>query len=166
MKKKKEKHQRTFVIRSRDIIKRVSAFLEAQPKKPLLEVIVREHKKKREVIQNSLYWLWLTIIANELGMTKECVHYDLKHRILCRIYERDDIGYAEMIRSIRTVRKSGFFQEYKALVENIVNLTSTTTATVQQFAEYLTEIERDMIDKGISLPHKEDQYYDALMIKH
>jgi hypothetical protein len=156
--------QKTFIIQNKAVISNLIAFIEAQPERPLLEVIVREHKKKREVLQNSLYWKWLSVIADELGNTKEDVHYDLKGRILVRIYERDDLEYCEMINTIRKLRVTHKVQA-AILARKIIKLTSTTTATVKQFAEYLTEIERDMIGKGIILPHKEDLYYDSLMIK-
>lgn len=155
--------QKTFVIRDAQVLSRLVAFIEAQPAKPVIECIVRDHRKQREVIQNSLYWRWLTVIAYELGVTKEDVHYDCKKRMLVPIYERDDSGYAEMLYSIRRLYKHDP-RDGNALFDQIVKLTSTTNATVKQFAEYLTEIERDMMGKGIALPHKEDQYWDALMI--
>jgi hypothetical protein len=157
--------QKTFILRDKTVLESLIIFLRSQAETPLLEVVVKEHQKDRSLLQNSLYWRWVTVIANELGLTKEDCHDDLKKRILCRIFERDDPGYNSMIRSIRKLYTKGFKQEAAVMHKQIVKLTSTTSATVKQFAEYLTEIERDMIGKGIYLPHKEDQYYDALMIK-
>ena len=156
---------RTFIIRSDNEIKRLNTFLEAQPKEPLLEVVVRGHKKDRSVSQNSLMWLWITIVSDELGWTKEEVHEDLKRRLLVPIYERDDTGFAAMIKAVRKVHTEGFKADAKAMSAQIIRMTSTTGATVKQFTEYLKEIERDMISKGISLPHPEDRYYSALGIK-
>lgn len=156
---------RTFVIHSENEIKRLNAFMEAQPKEPLIEVIVREHKKDRSVSQNSLMWLWITIISDELGWAKEEVHEDLKRRLLVPIYERDDPGFAAMIQAVRKVHTEGFKADAKAMSAQIVRMTSTTGATVKQFTEYLKEIERDMTGKGIPLPHPEDRYYSALGIK-
>jgi len=137
-------------------------FLEAQPEKPILEVIVKEHKKDRSVAQNRLMWNWITIIANELGMTKEDVHEDFKKRLLVPIYERDDDGYAEMINAIRKIYSDGFKSEALKMHNHIVKLTSTTAATVKEFSEYLNEIEKDSIEKGIILPHPEDMYAEAM----
>lgn len=156
--------QKTFVIRDKNVLSRLVAFIEAQPKKPLIEVVVKDHHKDRTLLQNSTLWLWITVIGHELGWTKEDVHFNLKKRMLVPIYERDDTGYACMINSIRKLHTDGFKEDSKLLAHQIVRLTSTTSATVKQFAEYLTEIERDMMGKGISLPHKEDQYFDALML--
>ena len=154
--------KKTFVIRSVDVILRLTEFLKAQSKEPLLEVVVKKHHHDRSIIQNSLYWLWNTVIAEELGMLKEEVHEDLKRRMLVPIYERDDEGYAAMIHAVRKVHTQGFKEDAKALFDQIVKLTSTTNAKVKQFTEYLNEIERDMIGKGIVLPHPEDRYYTAM----
>jgi hypothetical protein len=156
--------QKTFVLRNKTVISNLIAFIEAQPEIPVLEVIVREHKKKRNVLQNSLYWLWISVIADSLGMTKEDVHFDLRKRILLPIYERDNLEFSEMIVAVRKVYRSGAKEDAQMMIDFITKKASTTEATVKQFAEYLTEIERDMIGKGIILPHKEDLYYDSLVI--
>ncbi len=157
--------KKTYVIRSDDEIKRLTAFLLARPKEPLLEVVIREHKRNRSVAQNSLYWLWITVICNELGLLKEDCHDELKRRMLVPIYVRDDEGFAAMIHAVRKVYRDGFKVESKALADQIVKLTSTTNATTNQFTEYLNEIERDYADKGIALPHPEDQYNLAMGIR-
>jgi len=153
---------KTFILRDEKVIAHLIAFINAQPKEPIIEVVVREHKKKRSLLQNSLYWLWVTIISNDLGMTKEDEHFDLRKRMLAPIYERDDLQYSEALKALRDLYSRGFKKEANNLFDQI---TSTTTANVKQFAEYLTEIERDMMGKGIVLPHPEDLYYDSLMIK-
>lgn len=157
-------HTKTFVIRSRDVIARLSAYLEAQPLKPLLEITVKLHQKDRSFVHNSLMWLWITFIAEEWGWTKNDVHKHFKKEHLVKIYERDEEGYAAMLQSIRAVYTSGMKQEAKAMEKEIIRMTSTTTATVKQFTEYLNDIEKDMISKGISLPHPND-YWRAMGIK-
>jgi|GEM_PF-783692 len=156
---------KTYIIRSDDQISRLNTFLTAQPSEPVLEVIVQDHKQDRSVLQNSLYWLWNGIISDELGWTKEEVHEDLKRRLLVPIYTRDDLEYSAMIQAVRKVHTKGFKDEAKAMSKQIVKLTSTTTAKVKQFTEYLKDIENDMISKGIVLPHPEDRYYQAMEIK-
>lgn len=156
---------RTFKIRSKHDIKLVSDFLESQPEKPLLECVIRPHQKKRSLEQNSLYHMWVTIIADELGETKEDVHFDLRKRMLLPIYERDNQSYAEMLNSVRKVHQLGAKDVAKIQANFIINETSTTDATVKQFTEFLKEIERDSISKGIVLPHPEDRYNLAMGIK-
>ena len=157
--------KKTFTIRSNDVISRLVAFLNAQPKEPLLEVTVKDYKQDRSVAQNSLMWLWITIVADEWGWLKEDVHIYFKRRLLVPIYERDNEGYATMIHAVRRVHTHGFKEEAKTMSDQIVRLTSTTNADVKQFTEYLNEIERDMQSKGIPLPHPDDRYYSAMGIK-
>ncbi|MBT4644091.1 MAG: hypothetical protein HOC09_35265 [Deltaproteobacteria bacterium] len=154
---------KTFVIQNKEVLARLTAYIKAQPAKPILEVAVKEHHKDRTLSQNSTLWMWNTDIANEWGWTKKEVHKHYKKEILVHIYERDDSGYRAMIQSVRDVHKAGLVQQAKALADQIVDMTSTTDASVKQFAEYLTEIERDCISKGIPLRHPEDYHY-ALMI--
>ena len=154
-----------FIIRDDHIRENAEAVIKALPLIPIHEVIIRPHKKDRSVAQNSLYWYWLTIIAGERAETKDAMHLEYKKNILVHIYERDDPEYAEMIEAVRKVHKVGMKVESKLLADQIVKLTSTTTATVEQFTEYLTDIEHDAIDKQIVLPHPEDRYYEAMGIK-
>lgn len=156
--------KKTFVLRSNDVISRITAFLEAQPLEPLLEVSISLHNKNRSLAQNSLMWEWITAISNEWGWTKDEVHEHFKKKHLVRIYERDDKGFAAMIQAVRLVHTKGMKQEAAAMSREIIKLTSTTGATVKQFTEYLNDIEKDMISKGISLPHPDD-YNRAMGIK-
>lgn len=151
---------RTFKIKTESDLKLVLDFLNSQTGE--VEILIREPSKDRSLLQNQLYWMWVTIIADELGHTKEEIHEDLKKRLLCPIFERDEPGYAEMINSVRKIYTQGFKQDAIKLHEHIVRLTSTTSATVSQFTEYLKEIERDMVGKGIILPHPEDRYQFAM----
>ena len=158
--------KRTYVIQSKEQIQRLNAFLEAQPLEPLIEVIVNDHKKDRSLVQNSLMWRWITVIADELGWTKEEVHIDFKRRLLVPIYTRDDLEYAKMIQAVKKVYTEGLKKESILLAAQIVKLTSTTKTNVKQFTEYLKDIEKDMMGKGIALPHREDVlYFEAMGIK-
>ena len=154
--------KQTIIIKSEELKNRASHIINTLPLDPVHEVIVREHHKDRSASQNALYWKWLTIIATELGTSKEDEHFRFKREILIHIYERDDYEFAEMLESVRNVHKSGMKEEAIVLSYQIVKLVSTTTATVKQFSEYLTDIERDSTDKDIRLPHPEDLYYNAM----
>lgn len=158
--------KKTFVIRSLDVISRITAFLEAQPETPLLEVVVKFHHKDRSQLQNSLYWVWNGIVAEEWGWTKNDVHLHFIKMHLVKIYERDEEGYAAMLEAVRKVYRMGMIKEAKIQADYILENTSTTSANVKQFTEYLNDIEKDMVGKGISLPHPEDQYYSAMGIRN
>jgi hypothetical protein len=113
-----------------------------------------------------MLWLWITVVANEWeGWEKNDVHEYFKKTHLVPIYERDEPGFASMINAVRKVYTDGHRVEAKAMEKQIVKMTSTTGATVKQFTEYLKDIEKDMISKGIPLPHPEDRYYSAMGIK-
>lgn len=127
-----------------------------------MDVIIQKHTDNRSAAQQGLQWLWYTFIAGETGETKEEVHERYKERFLVPIYERDDTQYAEMIESVRSVHRGGMKKEAAAMKNEIVKLTSTTKANVQQMGEYLTEIERDNMGNGIYLPRPEDRYRDAM----
>ncbi len=157
---------RTFTLRTRDVISRITAYLEAQPLEPLLEVTVKLHQRDRSLLQNSLYWVWVGDIADEWGWTKNDVHRNFIKNHLVKIYERDDEGYAGMLEAVRKVHRMGMIEEAKVQADYILKNTSTTSATVKQFTEYLNDIEKDMISKGISLPHPEDRYNQAMGIKN
>jgi hypothetical protein len=126
------------------------------------EVVIRKHKMTRSAAQNSLLWKWYTVIALELGESKEEVHERYKGRFLVPIYERDDSAYAEMIEAVREVWRAGKKKDADILFKQIVKLTSTTTASVKQKAEYLNDIDADARSIGIRLPYPEDIYYSDI----
>jgi hypothetical protein len=121
------------------------------------EVVIRPHKKDRSLNANNLYWKWLTVIGAELGESKDTLHERFKDKWLVSIYERDDPDYAEMLQSLRTVYRQGMKMEALALRKRIIALTSTTTATVAQMNEYMTEIGHFAAETGIRLPFPEEQ---------
>jgi hypothetical protein len=136
------------------------------PDKPEIEVIVQEKKEDRTAAQNSLMWLWITLITEEWeGWEKNDVHEYFKKTHLVPIYERDEPEFAAMINAVRKVYTDGHQVEAKTMEKHIVRMTSTTGATKEQFTEYLKDIEKDMISRGIPLPHPEDRYYSAMGIK-
>ncbi len=157
--------RRIFTIQSKEVIKNLASFLESLPLEPTVEVIVHEKEKDRTVAQNRLYRLWGGIIAEELGWKRKAVYRYLRKEHLLKIYERDDQGQAEMMNAIRKVWTSGMKQDAKKMHDYIVKRTSTASATVKQFMEYLKEIERDMAGKGIVLPHPEDRYNISMGIR-
>lgn len=156
--------KKTFVIRDRDVIARLVSYLEAQPLEPLLEISVTVHHKDRSVLQNKLYWVWVTIIADEWGWTKNDTHIYFIKRHLVKIYERDEEGYAAMLEAVRNVIRSGDKKAGKIMADYIFKNTSTTAANVKQFTEYLNDIEKEMIGRGFALPHPLD-YYSAMGTK-
>lgn len=157
--------KKLFILRSHAVVTELVTYILKLEMEPLKEVIIREYNKDRTLDQNSLYWYWLTHIAEKRGETKDALHFYYKEKFLVNIFERDDKEYAAMIQTIRNIWKQGGKQDAELLHKNIVRLTSTTDANLKQFKEYLTDIEHDSISKGLPLPHKEDIYYSAMGIK-
>ena len=155
----------TFIARDELVRKNALQAISSMPLDPLHEIIIREYKKNRSLVQNALYWYWITAIAGERGETKDYIHFECRKSHLVRIYERDDPDYAKMIKAVREVHRAGMRGEAKDLSDQIVKLTSTTTANIAQFTEYLNDIETDVLGKGIVLEHPEDKYYEAMGIK-
>jgi hypothetical protein len=145
-----------IIITSEELRNRAFEVLSALPLVPVHEIDIREYKKDRSVAQNRTLWLWLSIIGNELGESKEELHEKYKDKFLVNIFERDNQDYAEMVGSLRNVYRHGLKDEAVALRRRIVALTSTTTATVAQMQEYLQNIERDAANLGIRLPCPEE----------
>ena len=112
--------------------------------------------KARSVAQNRLMWKWLTAmektcVEQHKGHTKEDWHEMLKSKYLSVIFERDDHGYAETIAALRELYEHDKGTAIK-LRKGVVRLTSTTQASVVQFGEYLTSIDRFCASQGIRLP--------------
>jgi len=153
----------TIILSSEELRNRAIAVLLHLPLDPVCEIVIREHKKDRSASQHSLYWLWMTVIANELGETKDDIHLRSKKMFLVPIFERDDPeGYGKMIAAVRLIHKLDLKTSAKTLASQIVKLTSTTDCTVAQFTEMLNDIEKYYITLGITLPHPEDRYIDAM----
>ena len=123
-----------------------------------------EAKIPRSAAQNSLYWSWLTDMektsVNEFsGHTAHEWHYSLKYRFLCPIFIRDESSYAEMIQVLHDVKD---IDGYEALRDGVINLTSTTKCTVEQFSEYLGKIEKYCHQRGIKLRTDDFLYQQAM----
>jgi len=157
--------KQTIIIRDTSLKERASEIINLIPFAPLHELVIRPHHQDRTVAQNSLMWMWHTIIGASLGETKDAVHLRYKGKFLVPIYERDDPDYAETIETVRKVYRMGGKVEARALYDAIVKLTSTTTATTAQFTEYLKDIEHDAAGIGIVLPRPEDRYHLAMGIR-
>lgn len=102
-----------------------------------LEVIIRPWKAKRSLDQNSLYWMWVGILAKhfskKIPVSKEGMHDILRHKHLG--YEDKHIG--------------------NTLIPG--QLKSTTDLTVPEMSEYMTKVEAWAAEHGCLLPRPEDQ---------
>jgi hypothetical protein len=123
-------------------------------------------KISRSAAQNRTLWGWYadmekTSVEQFKGFTSEDWHKEMKYRYLCPIFIRDDVGYAEMIQVVHDLKD---LDEYDKLRDGIINLTSTTKCSVEQFSEYLGKIERFCHDRGIVLRTDSNLYRFAMGI--
>ena len=126
-----------------------------------VSIDVMDKDKARTVAQNSLYWMWVTRIANKLGNNKAEQHDELKRNHLAKIYVRDNPEFAEMSLALRKYREVATQAEYEPLAKGVAHLMSTTKATVTQMTEFLKDIDRYYYAQGLVLPRPSD--YDWII---
>ena len=122
-----------------------------------LEVIIRPHKENRSQQQNALYWQWVTIIAEEIGDTKDAIHEQMKRRFLKPILEREDEEFAEIMKNLRAAWKDGHRDLAQQMEQSLLLRVSTSVLNVSQMTEYLESILDHARSLDISLPIPPDR---------
>jgi len=125
-------------------------------------------EEQRRAAQNRLYWMWLTDIEKTTvntfaGHTQKEWHDRFKGLYLVKIYIRDRDDYAELWATLADLKQVGCERESRGIWRFIRNQTSTTLATVSQFAEYLTQINRWCLMRGIWLRTDAELYALAMV---
>ena len=99
------------------------------------EITISQYKKRRSLEQNSLYWCWLSFIREHTGTSKEALHIYYKSKFLP-------------------------FHIEEVNGEDVRIYKSTTDLNVQEFTDYLSEIEDHARDfHNLILPTQEDFDY-------
>jgi len=129
-------------------------------------VTIKPFKRTRSQAQNAVMWLWLTVIGDQVGMTKDELHLQFKAQYLMPVVLRDNLDdYAVSVhQKMHDLWKNGRKEEAKMIKRLLVNYISTGWLNVAQFTEYLREIEGYARDGNIALPYPED-YHQAMGIK-
>lgn len=127
-----------------------------------LTVTAEQEEENRSAKQNRLLWLWNTEIGNHLGMGKDEVHDMLKEKFAVPIFTRDSKSYAEMVESVKNVRRAGMTKDADQLKKQIVKLTSTADFSVKQMTEYLHSMELFAGNVGATITFPEDIYNSAM----
>jgi|TARA_R110002110_G_scaffold12337_2_gene58692 hypothetical protein len=96
------------------------------------EATISIGKTKRTDAQNRLYWCWVDIMSKEIGYAKQEMHLILADMFLTKI-------------SFTT--KKG---------KTIEQIPSTTELKVDEFIDYICEIDMLAGEQGIKLPHNDD----------
>lgn len=134
------KQSQIIILRDIQLKQKAIDIIRYAPYEPLMQMEVKEYKKKRSLAQNRLYWgPWLTTIAKELGYLET----DDLHEEFAKIFLPPEF--------------------YKGLDGELHRRRmSTTKLKVGEFTEYLTKIEIWAAGFNIRLPHPEDLYYEAM----
>lgn len=105
-------------------------------------VNVYKKKDRRSIDQNSLYWLWLSCIADETGNEKDDLHEFFKAKYLPH--------------------------ETRVLFgEDILITPSTTRLNTAEFTEYLERVNVfASVELGISLPMPYERLFEAFYEKY
>ena len=123
-----------FILRNDEIrenaINHIEA-LELDEDKPV-ELIIKDHKKKRTEDQNALYWSWLRIIGKETGDSTKAIHAFYGDEFLPKEFGNIANKKVEIVKS-------------------------TTELGVKEFTYYLKRVEAHAAGFfGINLPHPGD----------
>ena len=130
-----------FKLSAPEDVLRAISFLKSLSLAKVWTLEIKLYRKDRSAAQNKLLWMWLTIIGNELGYTKD------------EIYEEMVDLYLPMIEMRR------FNGEKRE-----VRLT-TSKLNTKEFTEFLSNIDLFASGMGIILPHPEDLMWEAMGVK-
>lgn len=121
---------------------------------------LREIKMKRNLDQNGLYWLWLSVIEREYGLPKEQLHHMYRAMFLMR----EDEHILKIIKEKVWYRAKDLILQfhYEPIFSEFIDLFSysTTELNVSEFSEYLTKIKQHAKKYlGILLVNLEDESF-------
>ena len=128
------KDETPFILNSNVIRQNCIGFLNSLPLTNPWLVTIKECNRRRSLPQNSLYWTWLTIMANESGFIKDDLH---------DCFKVDILGMKDL--------------QYKGKTVQIPR--STTELNTKQFGEFLDEVGARASSNGIILPQPRDMGY-------
>jgi hypothetical protein len=157
---------KTFILREERHREAVREFLDSLPLVPLVQVVFRDARNVRSIAQNSLAHHWYGEEAREAGSTPGEVKLYYKRKFLIDIYRRREDGEFEaMIQSLAELSEKGFRKNAVELYDQIVKMTSTAEASVDEFQEFLNYHEVDARQRGVNLSNPDDLYREALGVK-
>lgn len=162
-----QKKGKTFVLKNDLLRARAIEAVAGTPADGGHYVYIGESGEVRRVIQNNLYWFWLTALESQTGHEKEWLHRRFARSFLPGIYMANpetpaQTAWVDSFAMIQELAKGLPVDEYNQTILRVRSLCSTTWASVQQFAEYLSKLERFAYSKGFNLPRRDD-YDEAMM---
>lgn len=123
-----------FIIKNNQVLENCINAVRGIKFEDNMQVEIKPYIAKRSVDANALYWLWISVIAEYTGYTKDEMHDVLRARYL-PIKSREVDGIT------------------------LIELTSTTILNTKQFNDYMREIEAFAVENDIRLPYPEELIY-------
>jgi len=155
--------KQVLVLQNEQIRKRALYILEHLALDTVHEVVIKPYKVDRSREQNNLYWKWIGIMAPEFGNTTEELHDELRLQHLVGIYYggEDREGYRaeydQLVNSARRYQSDADAWNNRLLRNAILNITSTTKASVKEMSAYLRAVDQLAAEMEIHLPHPADR---------
>lgn len=129
-----------------EVISKLTPFQPGRHKKTYA-VEIKEHKEKRSIAQNSLYWVWMKEVSKQMHEAG----YALKPDTTWHLYFRQEFL------GIKPVEVMG------KIIEELI---STTELNTKEFTEYLEKIELYVGSEWhLTMPHPNDLYFESMGIK-
>ena len=105
-----------------------------------VEITVKEKKSTRSIEANNLYWVWMTVLGEDIGHSKEAMHFVFKKLFLAD--------------KMPALDKDEFMEYLQGLDKEIASTRKLTTAEMSQ---YMDKVYKQSIELNINLPIPELQ---------
>lgn len=128
--------------------------IEGLPLAPVHSVYISELKANRTLEQNSLLWKWLTLMADDIGHTKEELHIEFKRKFCLPIMLANKKDYPEIYAAWERLTVTATELD---VVSALAPIISTTRLKVWHMSIYLKDIFNEAQGLGIRLPDPRDQ---------
>lgn len=117
-------------------------------------VVIKKLTASVKEEQRGLYWRFLSVIAGDIGNTKEEQHRIYKELFLLNIYLHDPENHPEFVELVDNMRliRDQAPEQYKVVREFVIDNVSHMDATVTNMRDYLIEIENHARGLQIMLP--------------
>ena len=124
----------------------VTGYFRKNPTCDKAVISITADKANRSTKQNRLYWLYLGVVEEETGQPT-----------------KDTFEDNHWVKGLHTQFKYDYLPK-QFYDDGAVKIPSTKTLKVAEFKAYLDRIDREMGLMGITMPHPEDLYYEAMGI--
>ena len=143
-----------FVLTGKEVLANLFIFL-AQidlDSYETLEVIIQVVNEKRRQKQRRLQYMWYTEISKSWGWSVKRVRNYYMEIYAVPMFYRDNINdSADTIDCIKNLKHQGMQMEYEQMKKHFIESITSSSFSVKQNSEYLTQIEGHAYSKGVHL---------------